>query len=205
VPIDSQAYPGAPNIVIGTENDGPAHKQEKQLSEDALYLALTRFARLPARGSATPPSPTPPPPAPAPSPAPAPEPDPDPAPPGSVEPPPAAVATTSGVLLANQLLWPGDTVSSTEGGRHLAYQGDGNLVLYDQNWAPRWASNTPGTRAGVVAMQADGNLVIYDPDGIALWSTNTAGHPGAYLAVQNDGNAVIYDADGRPLWATGTF
>ena len=233
VPIDSQAYPGAPNILIGTENDGPAHKQEKQWGDDALYLALTTFAHVPARGSTVTPAPAPtptpapapapepapapaPPPAPAPEPEPAPSPTPDPEPepwpepepdpePAPEEAPRGPVEITSGVLFANEYLFPGDTLSSTEGNRHLSYQGDGNLVIYDQNWVPLWASDTGGTRAGVVAMQGDGNLVIYDPDGAPIWATNTGAWPGAYLAVQNDGNVVIYDQNGSPLWTTDTF
>jgi pimeloyl-ACP methyl ester carboxylesterase len=234
VPADSQAYPGAPIILIGTENDGPAHKQEKQRGDDALYLALTTFAHVPARGSEVPPAPTPPPPAPAPEPAPAPAPEPAPAPapepapapapdpepapspepepdpqpdpqPPPAEAPPGPVEITSGLLFANQYLFPGDILSSTTGNRHLCYQGDGNLVIYNQNWVPLWASGTGGTTAGVVAMQADGNLVVYNSDGVPVWATDTGAWPGAYLTVQNDGNVVIYDQDGTPLWATDTF
>jgi len=109
------------------------------------------------------------------------------------------------VLGSNRLLWPGDEVTAQDGRRHLCYQGDGNLVIYDEHWQPLWHTGTNGTRAGVVAMQSDGNLVMYDPDGTPIWDSGTNAFPGAFLAVQNDGNVVIYTPDGVPVWATNTF
>jgi pimeloyl-ACP methyl ester carboxylesterase len=212
VPIDSQAFPDAPTLYIGTDNDGPAHTQETQMSDDALFEAMTAYMHVPSRvWPAFPPPPPPPDPAPTPSsPPPAPEDQPPPtdSDTGSGSDPASDQGPTTidtGLLMPGEVLRPGDMVDSTEHGRHFAYQGDGNLVIYDANWVPLWASDTPGTRAGVVGMQGDGNLVIYDADGLPLWASGTAGHPGAYLAVQNDGNVVIYDVDGTPLWATGTF
>lgn len=82
----------------------------------------------------------------------------------------------------------------------LLYQGDGNLVLYDDvDRTALWASNTTGT-AGQAIMQFDGNFVIYDAQGAARFTTNTAGNPNAFLAVQNDGNIVVYRSDGQPVW-----
>jgi pimeloyl-ACP methyl ester carboxylesterase len=195
VPTYSQLYPDAPNVVIGLDNDGPAHIQEKVRGEDALYSALVNYVHLPTR--------TGPPPSQAPPPSPAP-------PPGDPHDPPHAVdphdpvTITTGVLLPGETLLPEDTVTSTDGRLRFRYQLDGNLVHYD-GWTPLWDSNTDGSRPGKAVMQTDGNLVVYDPDNVALWWSGTDGHPGAYLAVQTDGNAVIYDVDGTPLWFTWTF
>lgn len=98
----------------------------------------------------------------------------------------------------------------------LAYQGDGNLVVYvrrsadlpttDPNagWEPRWASNTAGQPVGRCVMQGDGNLVVYGPNDHPIWSSNTWGHDGASLAVQDDENVVIYDGDSA-IWSTNTW
>jgi pimeloyl-ACP methyl ester carboxylesterase len=207
VPVDSQAYPNAPNLLIGTANDGPAHKQEKQMSDDALYLALTTYMHVPPRTEATEPAPPPPvPPPPAPDPVVEPEPEPEPPPADPVDPDEGEDAPwVEGVLAADEWLAPGDVLDAANGIRHLSYQGDGNLVIYDENWLPRWASGTAGTSAGGVLMQSDGNLVIYDAAGVPVWASNTVGHPGAFLIVQADGNVVIYDEQGVPLWAADTL
>jgi hypothetical protein len=88
----------------------------------------------------------------------------------------------------------------------LTMQSDGNLVVYDERGAPRWASNTAGRPGSVAAFQGDGNLVVYAPDGRPLWASNTAsGDPQNvnYLCVQGDGNVVVYKWP-RAVWATNT-
>lgn len=131
----------------------------------------------------------------------------------------AGVAPTSPAarnMSPDTALQPGEEIVSESGGVKLAYQGDGNLVLYvrrsgvmptsDPNagWVPRWASNTAGQPAGTCVMQGDGNLVVYTPDGRPIWASNTWGHPGAFLAVQDDENVVIYDGSGA-IWSTNTW
>jgi hypothetical protein len=56
---------------------------------------------------------------------------------------------------------------------YLAFQSDGNLVIYQNGGSAIWRTGT----------------------------TNWNGDPGAYLAVQDDGNLVIYDAYLNPVWA----
>jgi hypothetical protein len=198
LPVTSQAYPGAPNLLI----QGPAHRQEKQQSDDALYAALVNYMRVPRRTTSPPPS--------DPTPDAPPESDPEPEDPDPDDPEPDEdpVSIWTGELGPGDELRPGDTVHSTNGRVHLAYQGDGNLVLYvgdgDHGWTPLWASDTAGTAPGFVAMQGDGNLVVYDKSGRAQWDSGTF-RSGSWLAVQNDGNLVIYDSNGTPLWATDTF
>lgn len=92
----------------------------------------------------------------------------------------------------------------------VAFQGDGNFVVYNPQLKPVWASNTNGQGANLLSMQNDGNLVIYkriNGNHTVLWASNTNGNPGAFLAIQDDGNVVIYAPDGggmKAIWATGT-
>ena len=96
----------------------------------------------------------------------------------------------------------GQALTSANGRYRLAYQTDGNLVLYDDvDRTIPWASGTGGTSAGQAIMQTDGNFVVYDAQVAGLWATGTAGNANAFLALQNDGNLVVYSASGQPLWA----
>ncbi|MDT0433404.1 MULTISPECIES: protein kinase domain-containing protein [Streptomyces] len=84
----------------------------------------------------------------------------------------------------------------------LVLQRDGNLVAYDEENKPRWASKTLG--AGATAeFQSDGNLVVYDAERKPIWASDTSGHENAVLTLQGDGNITIRDGDSE-LWATGT-
>jgi hypothetical protein len=114
---------------------------------------------------------------------------------------PAPPPPASDTLTPGESLFPGDEVRSQNLRYQLAYQGDGNLVLYDtQTSTALWSSGTNGTSPFETAMQGDGNLVVYDINGIPRWSSDTAGWYNAYLAVKNDGNLVIYSAGGVPIW-----
>jgi hypothetical protein len=198
LPYTTQEYPGAANLYLGDNNDGPAHRQEKQWGENVLYDALVWFMHLPPRTS-TPPVPQPPPPPPPPPPPG--NPDPDPGDPGHHVPDPGS---DPGLLSPDYSLGPGEYVESSDRRFRFVYQGDGNLVLYDATGYPFWASQTSGSTPGVLTMQGDGNLVIYDGASVPIWASGTSGHPGAYLILQTDGNVVIYDVDGTPIWATDT-
>lgn len=101
----------------------------------------------------------------------------------------AFAAVTARTIAPNTVLNPGDEAVSDSGNTKLAYQGDGNLVVYvrrsgvmpsmtGSDWVPRWASNTYRKPAGRCVMQGDGNLVVYQPDGKAIWSSNTRGTRG---------------------------
>lgn len=83
----------------------------------------------------------------------------------------------------------------------LAYQEDGNLVLYrwisGQGYGSAiWSSGTNGQPSGLATLQADGNFVLYDASGRPYWSTNTWNCPGNWdfktLEVQQDENVVLY-------------
>jgi len=109
----------------------------------------------------------------------------------------------------------GDTISSCDHRFFMTMQGDGNLVLYQQNgpgnYAALWSSNTfTGGPANHAAMQGDGNFVVYNNIFTPQWASGTYGTPYASLSVQADGNAVIYSWNPyagvapRPVWSTGT-
>lgn len=100
-------------------------------------------------------------------------------------------------------LWPNETRVFAGGRAVLAYQGDGNLVVYHDG-DPVWASMACAA-PGTCQFQADGNLVCYDATGRPYWASGTHGVPGATLALQADGNVVIYAPDGRAIWATQTL
>ncbi len=228
----SQMFPGAANLTIGTDNDGPAHTQERDQSDDALYEALVTYTHVPPRSATPPPPPSPdpgpPPPPPPPSdpgsgaggtlqPIPPADPPPSsppsdpgggqaPAPPPPSSPPENPPPSGPDVLAPPRVLYSGQAIESANGLYHLAYQGDGNLVLYNPNWRPLWASGTTLGSPGFVTMQGDGNLVIYGSDDAPVWSEGAGwGHAGAHLVMQDDGNLVMFDGGGVPLWATNTI
>jgi pimeloyl-ACP methyl ester carboxylesterase len=193
---ETQAYPNAVNVTIGLDNNGPAHTQETAQSDAVLFQVFQNYMHVsPAAPPAPPPS-QPPPSNPPPS-------DPPPSDPPPSQPPPSS--DRADVLGQFERLYPNDVISSDDGRFHFIYQGDGNLVLYDQGWRPLWDTGTWGTDPGYVEMQGDGNLVMVNAAGGYVWDVGvSAGHPGAWLIVQDDGNVVIYDASSRPLWATNT-
>lgn len=93
----------------------------------------------------------------------------------------------------------------------LAYQQDGNLVLYrissygapEVGGAPRFGDLLDAA----LDAAAEGKL----PDGQigddiveAVWSTGTHGRSAGAAVMQTDGNFVVYDAGDQPVWASGT-
>ncbi|MBW4638534.1 MAG: hypothetical protein KME05_09910 [Gloeocapsa sp. UFS-A4-WI-NPMV-4B04] len=106
----------------------------------------------------------------------------------------------------DEVLNPGQSITSTSGQYTFVYQGDGNLVLYrNSDGRPLWGSNTWGTTPGKCVMQGDGNLVIYDQNNNPVWGSDTWQHPGSRLVVQSDGNVVMYDPNDTPVWGTNTW
>ena len=106
-------------------------------------------------------------------------------------------------MYADQVLTKGAGLKSSNGQYRLTMQADGNLVLYDSQNQPLWASNTDGMAVQKCSMQNDGNLVLYLFDGRPVWASNTDGKPGAFLWLQDDGNLVIYH-NRIPIWASNT-
>ena len=105
-------------------------------------------------------------------------------------------------LIPGAVLLPGQSLKSVNGVYTLAYQTDGNLVVYKDATAV-WQSATVGQEPGRVCMQSDGNLVMYGKDGAAQWntSTNSAANVNSELIMQTDGNLVIYNRNGAAIWS----
>lgn len=94
----------------------------------------------------------------------------------------------------NRCLRPGEEVWSCLGYVRLAFQTDGNMVVYSKSGVVIWRTNTPGSGATKACMQADGHFVLYNDAGVSKWSsswwvamTNTE----AYAMIQDDGQFVV--------------
>ncbi|MFJ3671199.1 hypothetical protein ACIPSE_32540 [Streptomyces sp. NPDC090106] len=102
--------------------------------------------------------------------------------------PAAPRATAATVVHGTSVLLPGQTW--TAGRTVLAFQGDGNLVLYDGRGHSLWQSGTVGRGARTV-FQADGNLAVYTAAMHPVWTSRTDGHDGATLVLGADGDLTV--------------
>lgn len=106
----------------------------------------------------------------------------------------------------------GLTLNSLNGRYRMAFQPDGNLVVYDGN-KPIWASGTADATLKnpflatkdpiILAVQSDGNLVLYDKNNKPVWATNkNNGDRPIRLRMQNDSNLVMYNSSMQPIWSS---
>lgn len=102
----------------------------------------------------------------------------------------------------DQVLFPGQYISTPDRYYRLVLQEDGNIVLYTPTRAI-WASNTFRVPFDRLVIQGDGNIVAYNGDNYPTWSTRTNGSGGNYLTMQEDGNLVLYSPS-QAVWATNT-
>lgn len=69
--------------------------------------------------------------------------------------------------------WESNT--ARQGGVRLAFEEDGNLVIYNNAGKRVWRSRTVGGDANSrFHIQEDGNVAIHAGDGTLLWQTDTA-------------------------------
>ena len=113
--------------------------------------------------------------------------------------PGAGPGSAASSLNPGQSLQASHSIVSVNGLYGLVMQNDGNLVEYNQQGRPLWASNTSGSGNAVV-MQYDGNLVVYSSSGRALWASHTSGS-GNYLILQDSGTPALFNSGGSILWA----
>jgi WD40 repeat protein len=104
-------------------------------------------------------------------------------------------------------LEPNQAITSKNKKYMLAYQADGNLVIYrKEGMVPIWATDTFGYPAYRTIMQFDGNLVIYsgspkERGDQAIWASNTwENNANAYLVLEDNGNLVIYNTKNEIVW-----
>jgi lambda family phage minor tail protein L len=116
-------------------------------------------------------------------------------------------------LLRGQILTSGNELIANSGHYRLVMQSDGNLVIYDRDFAPRWATNTDGNGPSTLYHQGDSNITIRrNGDGVVTYSSDTftggvnnpSGLVSDRLVIQDDGNFALYAANGTAIWATGT-
>jgi len=102
-----------------------------------------------------------------------------------------------------QRLYPGGELFSSDNQYRLIVQTDGNLVVYNHDNQPTWASGTRGQSVAYLAMQgSDGNLVLRGTNGTALWTPTIQGMGGDHLTMQPDGNLVVYTSGNQAVWST---
>ncbi|WP_236198454.1 hypothetical protein [Pseudomonas pseudonitroreducens] len=91
---------------------------------------------------------------------------------------------------------PGTTYSN--GDYRMAFQTDGNLVIYKGASTVVWATYTQGKGALKAVIQGDGNFVIYGANNRVLWHSNTPERPGSYLNFTNYGRLFVNQP--KPIW-----
>ncbi|MFF5475888.1 mannose-binding protein [Streptomyces sp. NPDC012935] len=82
----------------------------------------------------------------------------------------------------------------------MVMQTDGNLVVYNEQSKPIWASMTFGQNHRAI-FQQDGNLVIHNAEDRPIWASQTWGHEGAQLVLRADAKVVIVH-NGSVVWST---
>jgi hypothetical protein len=107
------------------------------------------------------------------------------------------------IQTATDTLYPGDRLTANQsmysatGGYRLTMQGDGNLVLYDNNNQWQRQTYTQGNPGAYLEMQSDGNLVLYNASRTsALWHRPGSSYTmGSYATLQPDMNFVLYNGN----------
>jgi lambda family phage minor tail protein L len=81
-------------------------------------------------------------------------------------------------------LWPGESLTSSNGWYQLLMQRDGNLVVYNKANDPVW--NTGTGEPSKAVFQEDGNLVLYRySDGKAIWNAGSYLQPTSFTPTAN--------------------
>jgi hypothetical protein len=100
----------------------------------------------------------------------------------------------------------GKDLYSPSGEFRLAFQSDGNLVLYQKGWwdSAIWDSKAWPNWGGGFKFQGDGHAIIYNGNNLK-WKNDRNGNPNSFLVVQNDGNLVQYDRGTlKPIWSSNS-
>ncbi|NVO10596.1 MAG: hypothetical protein HXX16_11585 [Bacteroidales bacterium] len=79
----------------------------------------------------------------------------------------------------------------------LSYQGDGNLVVYDNSNKPLWDAKTYGTAPNKLVFQGDGNLVLYGVNNSVFWASYSHNKGGISLRLNDQGSLSIWAPPSR--------
>lgn len=109
----------------------------------------------------------------------------------------AAPGATQSIIIPPGTVMPLGTIYDN-GSYRLAFQTDGNFVVYNGN-TPIYNAEINGKGGVKAQMQYDGNFVVYDANNRPIWNTGTAGNQNAYMAFQPDGHLLIVKQD--VIWA----
>lgn len=120
-----------------------------------------------------------------------------------------AQSPTTVALEMNQSMSTGTQIFSPNGRYFLAFQQDGNLVVYrkdSSNVVAIWSANTQNKGATQVILQGDGNFVVYRGAPVkfnALWASRTvsSGVQSATVTIGDRGNLTI-NINGKFKWNT---
>ena len=104
-------------------------------------------------------------------------------------------------LVKGEKIVRGEELISPDGSTTLAFQGDGNLVLYKDGVA-KWASHTHNQNGTRVVLQSDGNLVMYTDANNAIWSTGTHNLGVHILNVKDYGVFKLENENGVDVWVS---
>jgi hypothetical protein len=106
-------------------------------------------------------------------------------------------STWSGLLNSGQVLEIDKKILHERG--YFVLQKDGNLVLYDKNNKPMWASGKKSPLVKTAIMNPFGSLTVLGKDAV-IWSTNTTSI-GAYLQIDWASYTLrIVDKAGKEIW-----
>ncbi|MFY7890492.1 MAG: hypothetical protein ACOVOW_16370 [Spirosomataceae bacterium] len=105
-----------------------------------------------------------------------------------------AEVTSKSLIKAENMLRPGQLLTSSNDKYKVAIDTDGNVTLRRENGKVIWATETGGADIDAFKVQNDGNLVAYARGGVPKWDskTNGKGNNTTVLLMQNDGNLVLY-------------
>lgn len=110
-------------------------------------------------------------------------------------------AHTSNSLQTDEVLTPGQWLSSKNDLFRFRLQRDGNLVLKNNASKKKlWASKTNQNSPSHLVLQRDGNLALYSTTDQPFWSSQTEGTEAQQLRLNNDGSLVLY-CNGKKVWS----
>lgn len=113
-----------------------------------------------------------------------------------------AVLIESDTLTAGNVMYPQQTLISSNKQFEFKFQLDGNLVLKNlETKRVIWASGTNGKGGEKLTLQNDGNLVLRTDSNKLLWDSGTNGRQTDKLQLLTDGNLVLKNTRNNVIWS----